>query len=579
MIQTKIATAVTKSIIDLRPYQAEVETSIYREWSQGHKNVLAVLPTGAGKTVLFSKIIHDHKGASCAIAHRQELVSQISLALARNGVRHRIIGPNKLIRIIVNLHMVEVGKSWYDPQALCAVAGVDTLKNRGKELAAWLPTVGLVVQDEAHHVLKKNKWGKACEMFENARGLFVTATPTRADGAGLGRHHDGLADVMVVGPTMRDLINMKYLTEYRIFAPPSDLDLSNVNISKATGDYNNNDIKNAVSGSSLIKSNKSKITGDVVGVYVEKFKGKLSVVFVPSVKDAEELERQFIANGIPAKSLNGNTPDDIRAGAIRKFVNRELLVLINVALFDEGTDIPALEVVQDAYPTQSYGRFVQRFGRVLRLMKGKDFGIYCDQAGNVMRHGLPDSPREWTLNRRDKRSKSEDDAMPVRTCLNVDCMAVYERFRPSCPYCHEPVPLPVLRGGPEFVDGDLHELDAETLAAMRGEVAKIERPLQEQMTEYGQGLLAKYVSHINAVSLTKKFGAKLENQKTALEAIKEIMAWWAGHYRAHGHSDSEIFKIFYLTFKIDWLTAQSLPGDQMLQLAERVAIKTGKIEL
>lgn len=579
MIQTKIATAVTRSIIELRPYQADVEADVYREWSSGHQNVLAVLPTGAGKTVLFSKIIHDHKGASCAIAHRQELVSQISLALARNGVRHRIIGPNKLIRIIVNLHMVEIGKSWYDPQALCAVAGVDTLKNRGNELAAWLPTVGLVVQDEAHHVLKKNKWGKACGMFTNAKGLFVTATPCRADGAGLGRHHDGLVDSMVVGPTMRDLINMKYLTEYRVFAPPSNLDLTSVRTSAVTGDFNNNDVKHAVSNSSLITSTKSKVVGDVVSAYIDNLHGKLSVVFVPSVKDAEELERQFLAKGIPAKSLNGNTPDDIRAGAIRKFVNRELLVLINVALFDEGTDIPALEVVQDAYPTQSYGRFVQRFGRMLRLMDGKKFGIYYDHAGNVMRHGLPDSPRQWTLDRRDKRSNSDDDALPIRTCTNIDCFADYPRFLPKCPYCETPIPAPLARGGPDFVDGDLHELDAATLAAMRGEVAKIERPLQEQMTEYGQNLLKKRVSHINAVSLTKKFGAKLEGQKDAQKAIREIMAWWAGHYRAHGHSDSEIYKIFYMTFGIDWLAAQSLPGDQMLKLAERVAIRTGKIEL
>lgn len=579
MILTKVASTVSRGIIELRPYQQDVENDIYNEWSLGHRNVLAVLPTGAGKTVLFSKIIHDHKGASCAIAHRQELVSQISLALARNGVRHRVIGPNKLIRIIVQLHMIEVGKSWYDPQAPCAVAGVDTLKNRGKELASWLPTVGLVVMDEAHHVLAKNKWGKACAMFPNARGLFVTATPTRADGAGLGRHHDGLADSMVIGPTMRDLINMKYLTEYRIFAPPSDLDLSNARISKATGDYNDNDVKRAVSGSSLIKSNKSKITGDVVGVYIEKFKGKLSVVFVPSVADAEELELQFLANSIPAKSLNGNTPDDIRAGAIRKFVKRELWVLINVALFDEGTDIPALEVVQDAYPTQSYGRFVQRFGRVLRLMKGKDFGIYCDQAGNVMRHGLPDAPREWTLDRRDKRAPSENDVMPVRTCSNGTCMAVYERFKTSCPICSTVVPPPTLRSGPEFVDGDLHELDAETLAIMRGEIAKIERPIQEQMTEYGQNLLKKHTKQMFAVSLTKKFGAKLEAQQDALDALREIMAWWAGHYRASGHSDSEIFRIFYLTFSVDWLTIQSLPCDQMLKLADRVAIKMGKMSV
>ena len=93
----------------LRPYQAKAKQDIYDSWSLGHSNVLAVLPTGAGKTVLFSDIIHNHLGACCAIAHRQELVSQISMALARDKVRHRIIGPKSVVKLCVNLHMSELG--------------------------------------------------------------------------------------------------------------------------------------------------------------------------------------------------------------------------------------------------------------------------------------------------------------------------------------------------------------------------------------------------------------------------------------------------------------------------------------
>lgn len=581
MIQTKLATSIARVIIELRPYQAEVESDIYQEWSQGHCNVLAVLPTGAGKTVLFSKIIHDHDGASCAIAHRQELVSQISVALARNGVRHRIIGPNKLIRIIVQLHMVEVGKSWYDPQAQCAVAGVDTLKNRGAELSSWLPTVGLIVQDEAHHVLAKNKWGKACEMFPNAKGLFVTATPTRADGAGLGRHHDGLVDSMVVGPTMRDLINMKYLTEYRIFAPPSNLDTTQIDISKTTGDYNLNQMRDAVAHSSIVNGNstKAKVVGDVVKHYLKIAPSKLGITFVPTVETAHEVANQFITSGVQAAVVSAKTPDDERASILRKFKRRELLQLVNVDLFGEGFDLPAIEVVSMARPTASYSLYIQQFGRALRLLNGKKFAIIIDHVGNVARHGLPDVTKEWTLDRRDKRAPSENDVAPVRTCTNGECMFVYERFKTTCPNCGTVVPPPVLRSGPEFVDGDLHELDAETLAIMRGEVAKVDRPIQEQMTEYGQNLLRKRVSQINAVSLTKKFGVKLEKQQTAITALREIMAWWAGHYRADGHNDSSIFRIFYLTFGVDWLSAQSMDSAGALKLADRVAIKMGKMSI
>ena len=221
-VQTKIATVVSRVVTHLRPYQAKAKQYIYDAWDQGFVNVLAVLPTGAGKTVLFSDIIHDHRGASCAIAHRQELVSQISLALARDKVRHRIIGPKSVVKLCVNLHMLELGASYYDPSSTCAVAGVDTLVRRGDELNGWLESVTLCVQDEAHHVLESNKWGTAFKMFPNAKGLGVTATPLRADGKGLGRHVDGLFDTMVEGPGMRDLIEMGFLTEYRVFAPPSD---------------------------------------------------------------------------------------------------------------------------------------------------------------------------------------------------------------------------------------------------------------------------------------------------------------------------------------------------------------------
>lgn len=621
----------------LRPYQADMYNDIHAEWSKGNDNVLAVGPTGMGKTVLLSAIISDHTGASCTIAHRQELVSQISMAFARNGVRHRIIGPNKLIRMIVKMHMGELGSSYYDPNARAAVAGVDTVmswcgtgvdgdiyvhdapngiewvygprengywgqpvkidtpptgalhgkrppKDMSDHIRRYAPTVTLWVTDECHHLGapggKRNKWMKAVDLFKNAKGLGVTATPLRADGAGLGRHHDGVFDTMIVGPTMRDLINEGYLTEYRIFAPPSDLDISHIKTSQSTGDFNINQMRDTVEHSSLIVADdsKSQVHGDVVQFYIKRFKGMLSVVFVPSVNAAEELERQFIEAGVPAKSLNGNTPDDIRMGSINRFAKRELLVLINVALFDEGFDLPAIEVVQDAYPTKSYGLFCQRFGRMLRLMDGKKYGIYSDHACNVQRHGLPDSVREWSLDRREKRS-TKDDVPQIRTCMNEMCYASFERFLKICPFCETPIPAPspTERTGPEFVDGDLFELDAETLAAMRGAVAKIDRPVDESVAEYRTGLINKHAPAIGVMANTKRFAVKLESQREAIAALREVMAIWAGHHRAVGRDDSEIFRRFYLSYGVDWLTAQSLPSGDALTLGERVAIDIGKV--
>lgn len=250
--RTLLADAVAR--ITLRPYQQKLRDDVESAWAMGAKNVLAVLPTGGGKTALFSTIMADETHASCAVAHRQELVSQISLALARNHVRHRIIGPQSVVKMIVRLHMEEVGASYYDPSSRTAVAGIDTLVRRGDQLASWLPTVKLWVMDEAHHVLVDNKWGKGTSMFPNARGLGVTATPSRADGNGLGRHADGVMDTMVIGPSMRELIDMGFLTDYKLFAPKSDFDRSSLtkSISKTTGEISAHESSKAVSTSSLV---------------------------------------------------------------------------------------------------------------------------------------------------------------------------------------------------------------------------------------------------------------------------------------------------------------------------------------
>ena len=264
-----------------RPYQRELTNLIKTSWCfNGINNVLAVLPTGGGKTVVFAKILKEHKGASCAVAHRQELVSQISLALAREGIRHRIIGPKSVVKLCVKIHMSELGRSHYDCNAQCAVAGVDTLIRRGEELATWLHSVTLWVMDEAHHVLRNNKWGAAVSMFPNARGLGVTATPCRADRKGLGAHADGVFHVIALGPGMRDLITMGYLTDYRIFAPNSDIDLSQVNIG-ASGDYVPKQLKAA--------TRKSHIVGDAVKHYLRIAPANSAVRFATDVETATDI--------------------------------------------------------------------------------------------------------------------------------------------------------------------------------------------------------------------------------------------------------------------------------------------------
>lgn len=559
----------------LRPYQQELKNQIYNHWNDHqHSNVLAVLPTGAGKTVFFSSIIAEHSGATCAVAHRQELVSQISLALARNKVRHRIIGPTNVVKMIVRLHMEEVGHSYYDPNSRHAVAGVDTLVRRGDKLASWLPTVKLWVMDEAHHVLQENKWGKAVNMFPNARGMGVTATPSRADGCGLGSHADGVFDKMFVGPSMRDLINMGYLTDYKLYAPPSSFRRDAIKkVSQTTGDFVASEVSKAVNESSLVAHDEKQIVGDVVRTYQKLLNGMLTVVFAPDVATATELEKQYNDAGIPAKCVHGGMSDAERINAVRKFKNREYLVLTSVAIFDEGFDCPAIEAVQDVSATESFGRFVQRAGRMLRLKDGKDFGRYVDHVGNIERHAvLVDHPegtkielchREWTLDRREKSGgKSEKSA--VRACTS--CSGTYERYLKKCPYCGEPIPEPAAtqRSSVEWVDGDLHELDPAVLAQLQGEVIGAREDINQYRDEMiGHGLPPHAV----------KRNVKLhENRLDALVKLDHTLAQWAGYRRAEGLSDSEIFRKFYLTYGVSWLEAQALKAADADKLRERIGL-------
>lgn len=538
--------------MQLRDYQQDLYTQIKESWGWLH-NVLAVAPTGSGKTILFARVIADEPAPCVAIAHRQELVSQISIALSIFGVRHRIVGPHAIIKMIVQQHTDLLGCSYYDPNATKAVAGVDTLVRRAESLAAWCASVRLWVQDEAHHLLTSNKWGRATAMFPNARGLGVTATPERADGKGLGRHADGVFDQVVTGPGMRQLIQEGFLTDYRIFAPPSDLDLRDVKISARTGDFNPNDLRRSV--------HRSHIVGDIVEHYLRLAPGLLGLTFTVDVETAGIISQAYNAAGVPAEVVSAKTPDRSRNEILRRFRRGELKQLVNVDLFGEGFDAPAVEVVSQGRPTESYPVYAQQFGRALRILDGKERAIIIDHVGNVIRHGLPDAPRAMSLNRRERKRTGEPDpgVIPVTAC--VQCAGVYERIYNACPYCGH-IYTPALRNGPEFVDGDLCELDAATLAAMRGEVERIdEHPdtVLHRMQRAGAPAGAA-------------FGAAKQHRlrQEAQTDLRHTIALWAGVQRHMGRPDSESYRRFYHGFGVDVLTAQALGRPAAVELTERI---------
>lgn len=546
-------------MLQLRPYQVALDAEIQAAWASGARNVLATAPTGAGKTVTFSTILGRHVGAAVAIAHRQELVSQISLALATSKVQHKIIGPRSVIKFICQLHREELGGCYYNPNAPLAVAGIDTLVRRSEQLAQWCDQVTLWVLDEGHHLLTENKWGSGVGLFPNARGLGVTATPCRADGKGLGRETDGLFDSLVEGPKMRALIDQGFLTDYRIFAPPSDLDLSRVDVSTATGDFKHKQLTTAIK--------KSHLVGDVVAHYQRLAPGKLGVTFATDVETAISLAAEFNRAGVPAAAVSAKTPERERHHLIRRFRAGELRQLVNVDLFGEGFDLPALEVVSMARPTQSYPLYVQQFGRALRPLEGKGAAIIIDHVGNVVRHnGPPDFERPWSLDRRAsaRRGALDPDVIPMRVC--AECTSPFEAFRTACPFCHSAY-VPDRRDGPIFVDGDLVELDPATLSAMAADIKRVD--------ENPKALRCR-MEHAGAPAYVAASAAKQHRKRQEAQGyLRQLIALYGGVQKARGRSDSEAYKRFYFRYGVDVMSAQALGRPDAERLALRLITDLG----
>lgn len=541
--------------ISLRPYQSDLVTRIYNGWSSGSRNVMAVLPTGGGKSLVVSEIAlnaYRQNTALAVIAHRKELVSQMSGHLARRGIRHRLIASTSTISQITGEHRAEFGKSLINPDAACAVVSVDTLVKRATKLVNWLPQVGMWITDECHHLIGNdrvalNKWGKAAAMFPNAYGLGVTATPCRADGNGLGHHADGLFDEMILGPSMRDLIDMGNLCDYQLALPLSDFTISDDAVTP-TGDYSPTAMREA--------SKKSHIVGDVVSEYVKHALFKRAICFATDVETANEISAKFNASGITAMSLSAETPPDVRAEYIRRFRDGKTFVLVNVDLFSEGFDCPACEVVIMARPTASLGVFLQQAGRALRPSPSKLYGLIIDHVGNVKRHGLPDKDHYWTLDRRDKRGKSNDpENIPMASCKS--CSKPYERFFTVCPHCGAEPPLPAPGGRTiELVDGDLVLLDAAMLAAMRAATV-LDSPADIAAR------VAMAAGSIAGTGAANKQIARIQMQ----QRLNEALCQWAGRGRALGRSDRELDKRLYLALGIDKHTALALPRADMEKLA------------
>jgi DNA repair protein RadD len=428
--------------VTLRPYQDAAIQGLRDAFSADYHSPLLVLPTGGGKTVCFSYLTSRLQAAGkrvVILVHRDELVDQVSETLARFDVAHGYIAAGRL----------------YDRRHRVHVASVQTLARRMDRVAV----PDYVICDEAHHCIGASTWGRVVAEWRTKlptlRLIGVTATPERLSGEGLGE----VFDEMVLGPTTRELVDLGALSEYRLFAPAQQLDLSGVK--SRMGDF----IKSEVSA----RVDKPAIIGSAVGEYRKRMDGQPAVAFCVSIEHAEHVAEQFRAAGVTAAKLDGNMDRVLRKQLVRDFGRGEVQVLTSVDVISEGFDVPGIVGAILLRPTQSLGLYLQQVGRALRTAPGKPHAVILDHVGNSSRHGLPDDPREWSLlgrgERKGKGAKDPDD-VAIRQCPT--CFAVSPAAASKCRECG--APFPIKARTIEEVAGSLSEV----------EVARIKREAKRE---------------------------------------------------------------------------------------------------
>lgn len=433
--------------LTLRPYQQRGVDQLRAAYMNGKRSPLYVLPTGGGKTAVFSHVVENAVAKSkrvIILVHRGELLMQASRSLQRLGVNHGLISP-KFTR----------------SDSPIQIASVQTLVRR---LDSVIPP-DLIVVDEAHHAVA-GTFRKIISAFPNAHVLGVTATACRTSGEGLSEIFDDL----ILGPSISELIREGFLVQPTIYAPPIGIDLAG--IQKTAGDFNKKELGSRV--------DKPTITGSAVEHYIKYARGEPGIAFCVSIQHAEHVAAEFRAHGVRAIRVDGLMGDNERKDAIDGLGNGKHDILTSADLISEGTDIPRCSVAILLRPTHSLGLFLQQVGRVLRPYPGKARALILDHVGNVIRHGFPDDDREWSLDGVEKSGKKRDaDLDNVKIAQCKKCYFVYETGPENCPECghYEPPRMREIKQ----TKGDLEELKREVLEKKR--LARIEQGKAQSFKE------------------------------------------------------------------------------------------------
>lgn len=344
--------------MQLRDYQEEARQSIQREWQEGVKKTLLVLPTGCGKTIVFSKVIEDRVKLGervLVLAHRSELLEQAADKLEKS---------TGLKTATEKAEQTSIG-SWFR----VVVGSVQTMMREKRLHQFPKDFFDTIIIDEAHHCIS-DSYQRVLQYFDQANVLGVTATPDRGDMKNLGSYFESLAYEY----TLPKAIKSGYLSPIKALTIPLQLDLSTV--SQQAGDFKASDLSSAL----------DPYLESIADEMWKVAKDRKIVVFLPLVKTSQKFTEILNQKGFRAAEVNGESKD--RAEILEDFDNDHYNVLCNSMLLTEGWDCPSVDCVVVLRPTKVRSLYSQMVGRGTRLHPGKTELLLLDFLWHTERHEL-----------------------------------------------------------------------------------------------------------------------------------------------------------------------------------------------
>ena len=358
---------IEKTLYD---YQLQDLTAIFSHFRNNtdHKNLLYQLPTGGGKTVIFSEItrryIKETGKKVVVLTHRIELSSQTSRMLSGFGVHN----------LIINSDVKELRD---DDKFMCFVAMVETLNNRLQEEMVDLNNVGLVIIDEAHY----NSFRKLFKYFERSIILGVTATPLSSN---IKLPMKDNYQKLIVGESIESLINKKFLARANMYS--YDVSLRSLKLG-INGDY-------TVKSSDELYGNLNMLN-KLLGAYEEVAKGTKTLIFNNGISTSKYVYETFKKAGYDIRHLDNKNTASERRDILKWFAETPDAILTSVSILTTGFDEPSVETVMLNRATRSLTLYFQMIGRGSRILPNKDQFTVVDLGNNSARFGMWDAPIDW----------------------------------------------------------------------------------------------------------------------------------------------------------------------------------------